>query len=129
VSTPEQQNTANGLAKLTAHINGPKHGGPFDKTEYLLNEAGLDDQAKLDGLAEWHQEEHTSAALLESDDWEAEPDPFSGTEAMLAHVLAQHSGTGTGTWLEQLDEVHEEEHRDPVTKDESGHTHPELERN
>jgi hypothetical protein len=37
--------------------------------------------------------------------------------------------TGTGTWLEQLDEVHEEEHRDPVTKGDSGHTHAELERN
>jgi hypothetical protein len=129
VSTPEQQNTASGLAKLIKHINeAPPHNGPYEETEYLLNEAGLDDEAQLQGLIEWHQEEHAAIALAESDDWSV-PDPFSRTEAMLAHVLAQHSGTGTGTWLEQLDEVHEEEHRDPVTKDESGHTHPELERN
>lgn len=113
---------ADRLARLVKHINGPKHGGPFEETNYAISLGGNE---ALQALDEWHLEEHEAAALLEADDL-SEGDPFSGTEAMLAHVLTQHSGTGTGTWLEQLDEVHEEEHLDPVTQGDSGHTHVEL---
>jgi hypothetical protein len=111
------------MEQLKAHIDA-KHGGPFEEVEWIVQ------NERADSLETWHWEEHEAEAQLAANDLSTEtPDPFGSTQAMLAHVLAQHSGTGTGTWLEQLDEVHEEEHRDPVTKDESGHTHPELERN